>query len=81
MCSLLKMVILLFVAVFSLSSASFLDDIGTKETRQLCLFNSQCYTNDYKLDNYCCGVKCCNILEYISRDRFNLYKNFVLVFI
>lgn len=34
-----------------------------------CLVNANCYKSFFELENYCCGIVCCNFVEYIVRDK------------
>ena len=43
------------------------DDESTSKTKQLCLINLHCIENTFL--NYCCTIECCNMVQYITRDK------------
>jgi hypothetical protein len=47
----------------------------------LCLVDSNCNTKFFKLKNMCCGIKCCNYIEFVflqSNDK--IMSNFLHTF-
>lgn len=34
----------------------------------MCITDNNCF-HKFNLDNYCCFLQCCNIIQYITRDE------------
>ena len=35
----------------------------------VCLINDNCFKTSTNLDNYCCVMLCCNMFQYIGRNK------------
>ena len=40
----------------------------------VCLINDNCFKTSTNLDNYCCVILCCNMFQYIGRNK-NTFGN------
>jgi hypothetical protein len=63
----MKIYSIVFITCFFVTYSIETDSESPKTSKQLCLVNIHCIENTFL--NYCCTIECCNMVQYITRDK------------
>lgn len=51
----------------------------TETINKVCMMDEGCNTSFLNINNYCCGIQCCNMFEYVYRNE-NYWDNLMHTF-